>query len=107
MKVHLLSYGGRVVAAFSSRNKLLRSFTIRMQKQKYYQAIIDDLKNMLNGIYRNKCDKKYRGEIKKESLQEMLNMLSGEDYNYGLFTYEELILCTDEDYILSSVLLDR
>ena len=41
---------------------------------------------MLQVIYVNEYDEKYKN-ISKESIQEILNMLLGEDYNYGLFTY--------------------
>ena len=60
---------------------------------------------MLQVIYVNEYDEKYKN-ISKESIQEILNMLLGEDYNYGLFTYEELRLCTDEDYSFYSLQLD-
>ncbi len=106
MKVHLINYAGSPIAAFSSRNKLLRSFTRRIQKKTYYQEIINDLKNRLQGIYVNEYDEKYK-KISKESIQEILNMLSGEDYDYSLFTYEELRLCTNEDYSFSSLQVDK
>lgn len=107
MKVYVICYAGEVRGVYSRKKKMLRAY-VKMCR-KYHDEIINDLNNSLRGTFREESVLEHdpMRKISLATITEILDLFLGEPYDSSLFTLEELRTCTDIDYSLYAMELDK
>jgi hypothetical protein len=92
-------YNSQVKGVYSSKEKMLEAYVNRVEHFK--DQIIEKLENELYPVLYRRAK-----EIKKEAIQEILNLFTGKEYDSSLFSFEDLSDLTNSDYKFVSLEID-